>query len=93
LLFAVLEQPLSTEEARKVLPANIRAPTLLSIFRIDVVGGRICAGTPDLLASALKIAFTSHTGRRCVLYCRHCRNWRERREFWELFSVERDHRF
>jgi homoserine kinase len=55
LLFAVPEQPLSTEEARKVLPAQYsRADAVINIQNSMLLVAAFAQGRPDLLASALE---------------------------------------
>jgi homoserine kinase len=55
LLFAVPEQPLSTEEARKVLPAQYsRADVVINIQNSMLLVAAFAQGRPDLLASALE---------------------------------------
>ena len=55
LLFAVPEQPLSTEEARKVLPVQYsRADAVTNIQNSMLLVAAFVQGRPDLLASALE---------------------------------------
>jgi homoserine kinase len=55
LLFAVPDQPLSTEEARKVLPAQYsRADAVTNIQNSMLLVAAFVQGRPDLLASALE---------------------------------------
>jgi len=55
LLFAVPEQPLSTEEARQVLPAQYsRADVVINIQNSMLLVAAFAQGRPDLLASALE---------------------------------------
>ena len=55
LLFAVPEQPLSTEEARKVLPAQYsRADAVINIQNSMLLVAAFAQGRADLLASALE---------------------------------------
>jgi len=55
LFFAVPEQPLSTEEARKVLPAQYsRADAVINIQNSMLLVAAFAQGRPDLLAAALE---------------------------------------
>ena len=55
LLFAVPEEPLSTEEARKVLPAQYsRADAVINIQNSMLLVAAFAQGRPELLASALE---------------------------------------
>ncbi len=55
LLFAVPEEPLSTEEARKVLPAQYsRADAVTNIQNSMLLVAAFAQGRPDLLASSLE---------------------------------------
>lgn len=55
LLFAVPEQPLSTEEARKVLPTQYsRADAVINIQNSMLLVAAFAQGRPDLLAASLE---------------------------------------
>ena len=86
LLLAVPPEPLSTEKARSVLPAQYsRTDAVVNIQNSHAAAGCFYAdASRNFWRRLSKIASTSLTARRCVLCCQPCRNLIGGRGFWEL---------
>ena len=93
LLLAIPDQALSTEKARRVLPAEYsRADAVANIQNSMLLLAAFTQGRHDLLESALEDRIPSLTALRSALCSRVCRNWRGSQACWVRPLVALVHR-